>query len=127
MKKKTESFHGLRTVVYFVRNVKKAKAWYIKVLGLKPYFDMPQYYVGFNVGGYEFGLHPDNHKRSKNVGGVDAYWGVKNAEQSFKRLLKLGAKSYRPVEDVGGGIKLGVVKDPFGNLFGVIENPHFKS
>ena len=62
---------------------------------------------------------------SNNVGGVDAYWGVSNAGQSYKRLLKLGAKSYTPVEDVGGGIKLGAVKDPFGNLFGVIENPHF--
>ncbi|HEV8538136.1 MAG TPA: VOC family protein [Bacteroidota bacterium] len=125
-KKRTAHFHGLRTVVYFVRDVKKARSWYIKALGIKPYFDMPQYYVGFNVGGYELGLHPDNHKRSKTIGGVDAYWGVSDAGQSLKRLLKLGAKLYNPVEDVGGGIKLGAVKDPFGNLLGVIENPHFK-
>ena len=127
LSKKSTHFHGLRTVVYFVRDVKKARAWYVKVLGIKPYFDMPQFYVGFNVGGYELGLHPDEHKRSKNYGGVDAYWGVTNADEAYKRLIKLGAKSFTPVQDVGGGIKLGVVKDPFGNLFGVIENPHFKS
>lgn len=46
--------------------------------------------------------------------------------KAHKRLLKLGAKPFTPVQDVGEGIKLGVVKDPFGNLFGVIENPHFK-
>jgi predicted enzyme related to lactoylglutathione lyase len=125
-KKKRRHFHGLRTAVYVVRDVKKAKAWYVKVLGMKPYFDMPQFYVGFNVGGFELGLHPDHHKRSGSVGGIDAYWGVDDAEKAYKRLLKLGAKQYAPVEDVGGGIKLGTVKDPFGNLFGVIENPHFK-
>ncbi len=125
-KKKNSHFHGLRTVVYFVRDVKKARAWYIKVLGFKPYFDMPQFYVGFNVGGFELGLHPDNHKRSKNVGGIEAYWGVSNAEQAYQRLIKLGAKPGSPIQDVGDGIKVGVVKDPFGNLFGVIENPHFK-
>ena len=27
--------------------------------------------------------------------------------------------------DVGGGIKTATVLDPFGNVFGVIENPHF--
>jgi hypothetical protein len=27
---------------------------------------------------------------------------------------------------VGGDIKVASVRDPFGNLFGIIENPHFK-
>jgi hypothetical protein len=27
---------------------------------------------------------------------------------------------------VGGGIKVATVTDPFGNLLGIIENPHFK-
>jgi hypothetical protein len=31
-----------------------------------------------------------------------------------------------PVREVGGGIKVAVVKDPFGNTLGIIENPHFK-
>jgi hypothetical protein len=38
----------------------------------------------------------------------------------------LGAQVHEPVKDVGEGIKVASVQDPFGNLFGVIENPHFK-
>jgi hypothetical protein len=37
----------------------------------------------------------------------------------------LGATLRKDVEDVGGDIKFGEVVDPFGNVFGVIENPHF--
>jgi hypothetical protein len=28
---------------------------------------------------------------------------------------------------VGGGICVATVTDPFGNIFGIIENPHFKA
>ncbi len=62
----------------------------------------------------------------KNIGSVSAYWGVSNAEEACKQLLKLGAEEYEGVQDVGEGIKVATVKDPFGNLFGIIENPHFK-
>ena len=51
-------FLGLRTAIYKVTDIKKAKAWYSNVLGINPYFDEP-FYVGFNVGGYELGLNPD--------------------------------------------------------------------
>ena len=40
----------------FFTDLDAAKAWYAKVLGVRPYFDTP-YYVGFNVGGFELGLH----------------------------------------------------------------------
>ncbi len=58
--------------------------------------------------------------------GVVAYWGVENAEGVFKRLLELGGTLHQEVQDVGEGIKVAAVKDPFGNIFGVIENPNFK-
>ena len=31
-----------------------------------------------------------------------------------------------PVREVGGGIQVAMVGDPFGNAIGLIENPHFK-
>jgi hypothetical protein len=40
-------------------------------------------------------------------------------------LPRLGATVDAAVQDVGEGIKVGSVVDPFGNLLGVIENPHF--
>ena len=51
---------GLRTVAYPVRDLKKATAWYSGILGFGPYFE-EDYYVGFNVGGYELGLLPEGN------------------------------------------------------------------
>ena len=47
------------------------------------------------------------------------------AKKKNVRLLKPGARRHAPVADVGGGIRPGTVKDPFGNFPGVIGNPHF--
>lgn len=118
-------FLGLRTAIYQVPDLEKAKKWYAGVLGHDPYFDEP-FYVGFDVGGYELGLLPDESRSGKGEGGTTAYWGVVDAQAAFDHLLSHGATSQSAVEDVGEGIKVGVVLDPFGNLFGVIENPHFK-
>lgn len=118
-------FLGLRTAAYHVSDIERGKAWYAQVLGKDPYFDQP-FYVGFNVGGYELGLQPaDTASEDKAVGSVP-YWGVENAEAAFQRLIDLGATAHEAVQDVGEGIKVAAVKDPFGNVFGIIENPNFK-
>ena len=118
-------FLGLRTAVYKVSDLARAKSWYATVLGVEPYFDEP-FYVGFSVGGFELGLDPDTSKVGPGAGGVVAYWGVQNADQALARLLGLGAAQHAAVQDVGDGIRVAAVKDPFGNVFGIIENPHFK-
>jgi len=118
-------FLGLRTAIYHVDDMEKGKAWYSQVLGIEPYFD-ESFYVGFNVGGYELGLHPGAGCDATKADGSIAYWGVENAEAAFKRLLELGATRHEEVQDVGGGIKVASVRDPFGNVFGIIENPNFK-
>lgn len=114
---------GLRTVVYHADDLAKAKQWYTKVLGQEPYFDEP-FYVGFNVGGYELGLDPDTSKTT-GAGSAFAYWGVADCKAAYRRLLELGAREHIPPQEVGGGIVVATVTDPFGNVFGVIENPHF--
>ena len=113
---------GLRTVVYPVGDLAKARAWYRAVLEQAPYFD-EAFYVGFNVGGYELGLLPQNTVAGQ--AGPMAYWGVPDAAAAYERLLALGAHPSEAVHDVGGGILLGTVLDPFGNQLGVIQNPHF--
>lgn len=118
-------FLGLRTAIYHVDDITRGKEWYSSVLGFSPYFDEP-FYVGFNVGGYELGLQPVEGSSGEKADGAVAYWGVENAEAAFKRLLELGANGHEEVQDVGGGIKVATVKDPFGNVFGIIENPQFK-
>ncbi len=113
-------FEGLRTVVYRVPDLAAARRWYVGVLGFEPYFDEP-FYVGFDVGGYELGLTP------ADAPGMDAYWGVPDADAAFAALVSQGAESLEAVQDVGEGIRLGTVRDPSGNRVGVITNPHFRA
>jgi predicted enzyme related to lactoylglutathione lyase len=118
------AFLGLRTVIYPVSDLDQAKAWYTAVLGQEPYFAEP-FYVGFNVGGFELGLDPSGESHP-GAGGSVTYWGVAEIGAAHARLLELGAKEHNPVQDVGDGIRVAAVLDPFGNVFGIIENPHFK-
>jgi predicted enzyme related to lactoylglutathione lyase len=112
---------GLRTAIYPVKDLAAAKDWYSQVTGQSPSFDQP-FYVGFSVGGFELGLVPGGEP---GVAGAQALWGVQDAEAAFARLLSLGAKVLEPVTEVGEGIKVAAVTDPFGNRLGIIENPHF--
>lgn len=115
---------GLRTAIYHVTpdQLDRAKAWYAQLTGAAPYFDQP-FYVGFNVGGFELGLLPDDG--NPGPGGSVAYWGTKDIVAEVVRLEGIGAKVLVPIQEVGGGIKTATLSDPFGNLVGVIENPHF--
>ncbi|MBC3872368.1 VOC family protein [Undibacterium flavidum] len=112
---------GLRTVIYPVNDIAAGKAWYTEVLGQAPYFD-EAFYVGFNVGGFELGLIPDAVAGTQ---GAQALWGVADAHEAMQRLLSLGGTTLEAVTDVGGGILVAAVQDPFGNRFGIIQNPHF--
>jgi predicted enzyme related to lactoylglutathione lyase len=124
--KEHSMFLGLRTATYQVKDLAQAKEWYSKVLGTQPYFDQP-FYVGFNVGGYELGLVPEKEVGKKRPAAGVAYWGVSDAKAAYQKLLAMGATEQEPIQDVGGGILIGAVHDPFGNVLGVIQNPNFKA
>jgi predicted enzyme related to lactoylglutathione lyase len=115
-------FLGLRTAIYPVADLPKAKAWYQLVLGVEPYFDEP-FYVGFSVGGFELGLLPSG---TPGTSGPQALWGVSEASAELGRLVALGARELEPVTEVGEQIKVAAVQDPFGNRLGIIENPNFR-
>jgi predicted enzyme related to lactoylglutathione lyase len=119
-------FLGLRTAKYTAHDLGAAKAWYATVLGVAPYFDEP-FYVGFNVSGFELGITPDDAAAPERPESGIAYWGVTDAAAAEARLISFGATPFEPVSDVGGNIKIGAVRDPFGNILGVIENPGFKA
>jgi catechol 2,3-dioxygenase-like lactoylglutathione lyase family enzyme len=120
----TGSFRGLRTAIYAVADLVAARAWYTDVLERAPYFD-EEFYVGYNIGGFELGLVPEPDAPAERDAAGVAFWGVGDAEVAYQRLLTLGALDHEPVQDVGGGVKIGAVRDPFGNVLGVVENPHF--
>ena len=117
-------FLGLRTAKYSATDLAAAKAWYTQVLEVQPHFDEP-FYVGFNVGGFELGIVPSEQAGSRRPESGVAYWGVADGPAAYRRLLSLGATEQEPMQDVGGGIRIGAVWDPFGNVLGVVENPHF--
>ena len=117
------NFLGLRTAVYAAPQLAEARAWYVEALGIEPYFDKP-FYVGFNVEGYELGLDPDRAVATGD-GGTACYWGVDDARAAYARLIELGATAASEPQEVGGGIIVASVRDPFGNLLVVIQNPNF--
>lgn len=112
---------GLRSALYPVDDPAAARDWYAALFGKPPYFDSP-FYVGFDLGGFEFGL-----LKSADAGtdGVRAMWGVQDIEAALQQVTAAGGDIIEPVSEVGGGIKTAGVRDPFGNHLGLIENPTF--
>lgn len=115
---------GLGTAIYHVPDLARAKDWYAKVFQQLPYFDEP-FYVGFNIGGYELGLDP-NVAGAVGRGGSVAYWRVDDIAAAVRHFQSCGAAIVSDVQDVGDGIKVATVADPFDNPIGLIENPHFQ-
>ena len=116
---------GLRTTIYKVNDITKAKEWYAKALLTQPYFDEP-FYVGFNIGGFELGLQPGDIPSTEKVESVISYWGVDDINDTYNRLISVGATENEPPYNVGGDLMTATVKDPLGNVIGLIYNPHFK-
>lgn len=116
------SLRGLATVIYPTPDLARAKAWYSEAFQQQPYFDQP-FYVGFEIAGYELGLLPDEGRPGPQ-GGV-AYWRVDNIGDAVAHFVKVGASVVSEAKDVGEGIKVATLADPFGNSIGLIENPHF--
>ncbi|MBW1295333.1 VOC family protein [Aquimarina litoralis] len=116
---------GLRTTIYKVSDLDKAKEWYAKAFEVKPYFDEP-YYVGLNIGGFELGLQPEENSATNKTENVLSYWGVEDIEKAYQKLIDLGAISHEKPTNVGGELMVATVKCPWGNIIGIIYNPYFK-
>jgi predicted enzyme related to lactoylglutathione lyase len=116
---------GLRTTIYKVSDLQKAAEWYSNAFETSPYYNEP-YYVGFNIKGYELGLQPEDTPTIDKVESVVSYWGVENIQATYDRLIELGAIENEKPYNVGGDLMTATVKDPFGNVIGLIYNPHFQ-
>jgi predicted enzyme related to lactoylglutathione lyase len=108
---------GIRTVIYPVKDIARAKALYSTLLGVEPYTD-EAYYVGFKVGDQEIGLDPYGHKA-----GMTGYYHVNDIQKSLQLLLDAGAQVQEEVHDVGGGRLIASVKDADSNIIGLIQVP----
>ncbi|KOG43573.1 VOC family protein [Streptomyces resistomycificus] len=110
---------GLRTIIYPVKDLAPAKSLFSALLGVEPYTDEP-YYVGFRAAGQEVGLDPNGH--AKGMTGPVPYWQVTDIRTTLSALLAAGAQTVQDVQDVGGGRLIAFVKDPDGNLVGLLQD-----
>ncbi len=116
--------HGLRTLKLDARDLDAAKNFYATALGKAPYFDQP-FYVGFDIDGFELGITPTEEGAPTGPGQTTTYLAVEDVDAELARWIALGAKTHEPASDVGDGIRVGAIVDPFGNVVGFIRNLHF--
>jgi predicted enzyme related to lactoylglutathione lyase len=110
---------GIKTVIYPVKDLGRAKTLYGKLLGVAPYVDAA-YYVGFRIGDQEIGLDPHGHQ---GMTGPVGCWHVDDIKESLKVLLAAGAVAQQAIRDVGGGKLTASVKDADGNIIALVQSP----
>ena len=125
---------GLATVNYYAADIKAAKKWYSELLGIEPYFERPDSehpaYIEFRIGDYQHELGIiDSKYAPKNatsgLGGEMVYWHVDNVAATLEKLKAMGAMEYEPLTERGAGFITASVVDPFGNILGIMYNPHY--
>lgn len=106
---------GVRSIIYPVKDMARAKTLFRTLLGVEPYSDDPSY-VGFLVGEQHIGLDPNGHKA-----GMTVYYQVDDIKQGLQSLLDAGSQILQEIKDVGGGGLIASVRDPEGNIIGLIQ------
>lgn len=125
---------GMATVSFWANDIKAATQWYTEFLGRKPYFvrphaDAPEY-VEFRFGDYqhELGLISSKYRPESGPntpGGVVLYFHVDDIEGALTRVKSMGAVEYEPLTAREAGFMTASVVDPFGNILGIMYNPHY--
>jgi predicted enzyme related to lactoylglutathione lyase len=125
---------GLATVNFYADDIQAAKKWYSELLGIEPYFARPDpehpAYIEFRIGDYQHELGIIDSKyapKSATVGpgGEIVYCHVDDVKSTFEKLLAMGAKEYEPIINRGEDFITASVVDPFGNILGIMNNPHY--
>jgi predicted enzyme related to lactoylglutathione lyase len=120
---------GLANISFYADDLEAAKRWYTEFLGVEPYFNVPGY-SEFRIGDYqhEFGLIDARYRTpgsATSPGGSITFWHVDDLQATFDRLLSLGAKEFDGLRERGHGFVTASVVDPFGNILGIMSNPHY--
>lgn len=125
---------GVCTVAYMATDHAGAKQWYTELLGVQPYMDKPGY-AEFRFGDYQHELGIIDAKfiaelrggeaKPATPGGAITYWHVDDLEGTLEQLVAMGARELHPPRDFGAGFVGASVVDPFGNIFGIMHNPHY--
>jgi len=111
--------YGVRTMIYPVKDLGRAKGLFGKLLSSEPHVDLP-YYVGFRVREQEIGLLPNGH--ATGMTGPLGYFHVSDIEKTLEARVKEGAQIQQPVKDVGAGRLVASVTDADGNPIGLLQS-----
>jgi predicted enzyme related to lactoylglutathione lyase len=113
------STEGIKTVLYPVSDLARAKAVYTALLGVPPQTE-ESYYVGFDTAGQHVGLLPGGGPQGMTS--PLAYWHVPDIEAKLTEVTAAGATVKEPAHDVGGGRLVAAVIDPDGNVLGLLQD-----
>jgi len=125
-----QTLRGISTINYFAADHAAAKKWYSDFLCVEPYFERPGY-AEFRLGDYQ---HELGIIDSKYVPGTDSlngragvvvYWHVEDVNAVLAKAVALGARQLEAPQDRGHGFITATVVDPFGNILGIMYNPHY--
>ena len=130
----TSILRGLATISFWAADMEAAKKWYTELLGLAPYFERPvegpPAYIEFRLGDYqhELGIIHTNYApkgATAGPGGAVVYWHVDDVAATLEKVMAMGAKEYEPLTNREAGFITASVVDPFGNILGLMYNPHY--
>lgn len=130
-------FRGFATISFYADDLAAARGWYTELLGTEPYYAYPDppaapAYLEFRVGDDEDELGIINRRyappgAANPAGGAVMHWHVDDLTATVDKLLAMGATEYQPTTEHGdgSGFTTASVVDPFGNVLGVMHNPHY--
>lgn len=130
----TQTLRGFATVSFYAADMAAARKWYSELFGIEPYFAKPNAenpaYLEFRVGDFqhELGIIDSKyapHKTGAAAGGSIMYWHVDNLEEMLERVKNMGAVEHEGITERGAGFVTASVVDPFGNILGLMYNPHY--
>ncbi len=126
----TQTLRGVATISLWAADHQAAVKWYSELLGTKPYFERPGY-AEFRIGDTQTEVGIIDSKYAPHLtfperpAGAVLYWHVDDVHETLKRVLSMGAEELEPLQDRGHGFVTATVVDPFGNILGIMYNPHY--
>lgn len=128
-------FRGFATISFYADDLAAVRDWYTELLGVEPYYAYPHppatpAYLEFRVGDDEDELGFIDRRyapagAATGPGGAVMFWHVDDLTGTVERLLGMGATEYEPVTEREAGFVTASVVDLFGNVLGVMHNPHY--
>jgi predicted enzyme related to lactoylglutathione lyase len=128
------TLRGMATVSYYADDMDAAQQWYTDLLGVEPYFVRPEEgptaYIEFRFGDYQAELGIISRKfapkgASNPPGGAVLFWHVDDIHAALEQVKAMGATEYEPLTPREAGFVTASVVDPFGNILGLMHNPHY--